>query len=103
MHSALKCSSQMRIVFPSICLLRSGVISLVLVIKRIHSSRAFLFNAFECSPSLGETTGILNKAMPFFFPLLKQPKKAQFAPGIAANYIMKIYTEQRRELLKTAV
>ncbi len=44
----------------------SGVTSLVLVIKRIHSSRAFLFNAFECSPSLGETTGILNKAMPFF-------------------------------------
>jgi hypothetical protein len=68
--------------------LRSGVISLVLVINGSHSSRAFVFKAFVYSLSLAETTGILNKDI-FFFPLLKQPKNAQLAPGIAANHIMK--------------
>ena len=88
MHSALKWRSQIKILFFSIRILRSGVISLVRETKRNHSSRAFCFNSFVCSPSESDTVRNLNRDS-WCFALVWQLKNAQLPPPI---YLQRLFT-----------
>ena len=81
MHSGLKCRSQMNILFASILFFNSGVNSRVLKTKRSHSLQAFSFISLVCSPSQAATDGTRKNKI-LCFPLVGQPKKAQFPPPI---------------------
>ena len=94
-HSGLKCCSQIKILFASTLFLSSGVISRVRKSNRSHSSRAFRFNSFVCSPSDTDTEEIINSES-LCFPLVGQPKKAQLAPPMSSQQFLKMTVHQSR-------